>query len=220
MQHQISSSHPDVSVAAVTDALGRLTNHRAHILGLVSPTAGRVLYGTAITIQYVPFRTDLFDAQVNNFARSFYRAIQDNGAQKVLVLGNGGGPDVSLGGGTKLSRLHNHRLAGLLTDGRLRDFPELETYGPVFYCGGETVKVGTADVMPIAVNTPVAVGGVTIVPGDTIYADRSCAVVIPRALADEALRLAVEIEREDADFVVTIRDETPSMIRGRRGREI
>lgn len=87
---------PTVSTAALTDALGRLTNHRAHILDLVSPTPGRVLYGKAITIQFVPFRQDLYDAHVHNFARFFYRAIGAGAAQSVLVLGNSGPPNVSL----------------------------------------------------------------------------------------------------------------------------
>ena len=212
---------PRVSTAALTDALGRLTSHRAHILDLVSPTPGRVLYGPAITIQFVPFRQDLYDAQVHNFARFFYRAVGAGSQQSVLVLGNGGPADVSLGGGTKLSRLQNHHLAGLLTDGRLRDFGELKQYEPVFYCGGETVKAGTADVMPVAANVPVVVGGTTVLPGDFVYADATAAVIVPAVLADEAFQLAVEVEREDASFVTSIRDEDPEMIRSSvRGREV
>lgn len=88
---------PKVSTAALTDALGRLTTNRAHILDLVSPTPGRVLYGKAITIQFVPFRQDLYDAQVHNFARFFYKAIAAGAKQSVLVLGNSGPANVSLG---------------------------------------------------------------------------------------------------------------------------
>lgn len=213
--------HPVVSTASLTDALGRLTPHRVHILDLVSPTTGRVLYGKAITIQFVPFRQDLYDAQVHNFARFFYKAIAAGAPQSVLVLGNSGPADVSLGGGTKLSRLQNHNLAGLITDGRLRDFSELERYDPVFYCGGETVKVGTADVMPVAANVPVVVGGATVLPGDIVYADAAAAVIVPSGFVDEAFQLALDIEREDASFVMSIRDEDPETIQSSiRGREI
>lgn len=214
-------ARPNVSTAALTDALGRLTTQRAHILDLVSPTPGRVLYGTAITIQFVPFRQDIYDAQVHNFARFFYRAISFGARRSVIVLGNSGPENVSLGGGTKLSRLQNHGLSGLLTDGRLRDFGELESYDPVFYCGGQTVKAGTTDVMPIAANIPVVIGGTTVVPGDIIYADTAAAVVVPAGLADEAFQLATEVELEDASFLTSIRDEDPEMIRASvRGREI
>ena len=82
-------------------------------------------------------------------------------------LGIGHGyPDVSLGGGTKLSRLSNHRLAGLLCDGRVRDFGELARQEPVVYCVGETTRWGGDALMPFEANCPVIVGGVTIIPGD------------------------------------------------------
>ena len=45
-------------------------------------------------------------------------------------------------GGTKLSRVENHRLAGILADGRLRDFAELELYHLAIYCRGETTRWG------------------------------------------------------------------------------
>lgn len=215
------AARPEVSTAALTDALGRLTPHRTHILDLVSPTPGRVLYGPAITIQFVPFRQDLYDAHVHNFARFFYQAIGAGTPESVLVLGNSGPADVSLGGGTKLSRLQNHALAGMLAGGRLRDFGELERYDPVFYCAGETVKAGTADVMPVAANVPVVVGGATVLPGDIVYADSAAAVIIPSGLADEAFRLAADVEVEDTSFAAIIRDEDPQAIRASiRGREV
>ena len=95
----MTAARPEVSTAALTDALGRLTPHRAHILDLVSPTPGRLLFGPAITIQFAPFRQDLYDAHVHNFARFFYQAIGPGAGQSVLVLGNSGPPDLSLGGG-------------------------------------------------------------------------------------------------------------------------
>ena len=209
----------NISSASLTDALGRLTTHKAHVLDLVSPTPGRILRGRAVTIRFVPFRPDVFDAEVNSFARLFYEAIPDDPEGAVLVLDSGGQPHVSVGGGTKLSRLQNRKLAGLLTDGRLRDFGELERYEPVFYCSGETVKAGTADLMPIAVNVPVVVGGATVLPGDFVYADAAAAVIIPSGLVDDAFPLAAEIELEDAGFLTSIRAEDPDEIRVRGSRE-
>jgi 4-hydroxy-4-methyl-2-oxoglutarate aldolase len=203
----------DVSTAALTDALGRLSPRRAHILDLVSPTPGRVLQGRAVTIRFVPFRQDVFDAQVNNFARFFHEAVPAHPEETVLVLDSGGHPDISVGGGTKFSRLQNRKLAGLLTDGRLRDFAELQRYDPVFYCGGETVKAGTADLMPIAANVPVVVGGVTVLPGDFVYADAAAAVIIPSVHVDETFQLAARIELEDAAFLTSIRGEDPREVR-------
>jgi regulator of RNase E activity RraA len=43
----------------------------------------------------------------------------------VIVLASNGYTDTSMGGGTKLLRLEQNGCAGVLTDGRLRDFDEL-----------------------------------------------------------------------------------------------
>lgn len=151
-----------------------------------------------MTIRFVPFRQDLHDQQVYNFARLFHEAVSGAPSGLVLVMDSGGHPDISVGGGIKLSRLQNQKLAGLLTDGRLRDFGELREYDPVFYCSGETVKAGTGDLIPIAANVPVVIRGVTVLPGDFVYADAAAAVIIPSSLADEAFRLARKIQHDEA----------------------
>jgi 4-hydroxy-4-methyl-2-oxoglutarate aldolase len=104
---------------------GRLHRHRCHILDLVSPTPGRVLFGPAVTISYFPSCSAGVDPAQYNLAALFHEAVGDTPAGKVLVLASNGYPDVSMAGGTKLFRLQEHRLAGVLTDGRLRDFDEL-----------------------------------------------------------------------------------------------
>ncbi len=198
---------PDLpGAASLSDALGRLYGHPAVVLDLVSPTPGRILFGRAATIRFVPFREDVFDTRVHAFARHFHDAVAGDPTGRVLVLA-AGLVDSSVGGGVKLSRLQNHGLAGLVTDGRLRDFEALAAYDPVFYCGGETARVGVGDVMPIAADEPVALGGTTVVPGDYIYADRAGAVVIPASALDETVRLAHEIEAEDIGFLEAIRSE-------------
>ena len=131
----------------------------------------------------------------------------------MLVLDSSGHPNVSVGGGTKLSRLQNIGMAGLITDARLRDFADLKHYKPVFYCSGETVSAGTETLMPIAADVPVSLGGATVVPGDYIYADQAGAVVIPEKLLDHVFDVAAAIEAQDRAFVTEIRQEDPEQVR-------
>ncbi|MEU6264653.1 RraA family protein [Saccharopolyspora shandongensis] len=207
--------------AAIVDAMGRAHHHRAHVLSLVSPTPQRPMFGPAVTIAYLPYRDDFTDTKTAGFADWFYRAVGDTPAGAVLVLSSGGYPDVSHGGGTKMSRLHNHELAGLLCDGRLRDFDELARYRFATWCTGEATRAGGDTVMPWAANIPVEVGGVCITPGDYIYADRAGAVVIPAHSVRDVLTEAQHIQAEDEDFLAQIRNEDPSALRaGRRfGRQ-
>ena len=174
-----SLSVEGLKAADLVDAMGRLHRHRCHILDLVSPTPGRVLFGPAVTISYFPSCSASLDPERYNLQNLFYEAVGDEPEGKVLVLASNGYTDASMGGGTKLSRLQNHRCAGVLTDGRLRDFDELSTYDFAAYCSGEATKWGGGEVTPFQANLPVVVSGVGVVPGQYVFADSSGAVVIP-----------------------------------------
>ena len=203
--------------ASLVDAVGRFHRHRAHLGPLVSPDPTRVLFGPVVTVAFVPYRDDLPESG-RGFGSKFYQAVADAPPGAVLVLSAGGYPDVSHGGGTKLSRLHNHGLAGVLTDGRLRDFDELAGYDFATWCAGEATRWGGDTVMPFAADVAVEVGGVSVVPGDYAYADSSGAVIIPAGSLSRVLDEAETIERDDVAFVEQIRDEDAAA--ARRGTRI
>jgi regulator of RNase E activity RraA len=187
--------------------MGRLHRHRCHILDLVSPTPGRVLFGPAVTISYFPSCSAALDPERYNLQKLFYEAVGDEPEGKVLVLASNGYTDASMGGGTKLSRLQNHRCAGVLTDGRLRDFDELSTYDFAAYCSGEATKWGGGEVTPFQANLPVVVSGVGVVPGQYVFADSSGAVVIPDGQVEEVIAGARAVAAEDDEYRSEIRQE-------------
>ena len=204
----------EFGVADVVDVMGQRYRHRAHVLDLVSPVPERVLFGPALTISFMPYRQDLMDDRRHTLGPLFYDAIADSDpAGRVLVLGSSGDQQVSLGGGTKLSRVRNHGLAGVLADGRLRDFEELSDYGFALWCTGETTKAGGAQARPYLANAPVVGGGVTIVPGDFILGDRSGAVVVPAKDVDEVLAAAEQMATMASDMEQMIRTENPDQVR-------
>src|ERR671914_2079939 len=171
--------------ADLVDAVGRLHRHRCHILDLVTPTPGRVLFGPAVTISYFPTCSAALDPERYNLANLFYEAVGDEPEGKVVVLASNGYTDASMGGGTKLSRLQQNGCAGVLTDGRLRDFDELATYDFASYCSGEATKWGGDEVTPFQANVPVVLSGVGVMPGQYVFADSSGAVVIPDGQVDD-----------------------------------
>lgn len=198
-----------VATADLVDAMGRLHRHRAHLLDLVSPTPERRLFGPAVTISYFPTCERALDPNEYNFGALFLAAVGDDPEGKVLVLAGNGHPETSLGGGTKLSRAHNMRLAGVLADGRLRDFDNLAGYDFATYCRGEATKWGGDIVTPFQANVPVIVQGVGIWPGDYIHADSSGAVVIPAAQVREVIEGAMAVVTEDEGYLEEIKKEAP-----------
>lgn len=187
-----------LTTADLVDAMGRVHRHRCHILDLISPTPGRVLFGPAVTISYFPSCSAALDPERYNLAKLFYEAVGDEPEGKVVVLASNGYPDVSMGGGTKLSRLQVHGCAGVITDGRLRDFDELARYDFAAYCSGETTKWGGDEVTPFQANVPVVLSGVGVMPGQYVFADSSGAVVIPDGQIDDVLAGARAVNDEDA----------------------
>lgn len=197
----------ELTCADLVDALGRIHDHRAHLLDLVTPTPGRILFGPAATIGYFPNCPALRDPDRYSFGTLFRHAVAEDPQGRVLVLASNGHPDISMGGGTKLARLEHYGLSGVLTDGRLRDFTELAGYSFAAYCAGETVHAGGATLTPYLVNVPVVLRGVTVHPGDHVFADDAGAVVIPADDVDQVLTGAAAVQAEDAGFRTAIAHE-------------
>ena len=201
---------PDLTTADLVDAMGRMHRHRCHIIDLVTPTPGRRLFGRAITISYFPTCSLAMDPDTYNFADVFYEAVGDSAKDAVLVLASNGHPDTSLAGGTKLARAEKMGLAGVLADGRLRDFDELARYEFATYCYGEATRWGGDTVTPYLANVPVVVSGVGIHPGDFIFADSSGAVVLPPGQINDVIAEAGRVNVEDLESIEMIQKESPS----------
>jgi 4-hydroxy-4-methyl-2-oxoglutarate aldolase len=137
-----------VRTADIVDAMRRLHRHSCHLLDLVSPAPSRRLFGPAVTISSFPACGAALPPENYNFKRVFYQAIEGGADRYVLLLASNGYTEASLAGGTKLSRAQNHRLAGILTDGQLRDFAALEHYDLAIYCHGETTLWGVTPSPP------------------------------------------------------------------------
>jgi 4-hydroxy-4-methyl-2-oxoglutarate aldolase len=116
------------------------------------------------------------------------------------VLAANGYTDVSTGGGTKLARLQRDGLAGVLTDGRLRDFDELAGYDFAAYCTGEATRWRGGEVTPFQTNVPVVLSGVGVIPGQYVFADSSGAVMLPRGDLERTLAEARSIKADDAQY--------------------
>lgn len=89
--------------------------------------------------------------------------------------------------------------AGCLTDGLVRDVRRIRELGfPVFHGGiGPLDTKGRAEMM--AADEPVELGGARVAPGDFVFGDVDGVVIVPQAIAPEAIRRALaKIEAEDS----------------------
>ncbi|WP_256837759.1 RraA family protein [Ornithinimicrobium faecis] len=188
-----------VGCAPLVDAMMRHHEHKADLPALHSPAPERALFGPAVTMQFLPTRDDPA-AQDRGFGDVYDEAVRGAEPGAVLVINSGGYPESSHAGGVKLSRASRDGLAGVLADGRLRDFAELADAGFATWCRGEAVRWGGDHVMPYAANVAIEVAGVTIAPGDYVYVDSAGGVVIPAASLETVLAEAETIVSDDEGF--------------------
>ena len=104
------------------------------------------------------------------------------------------------------------KLAGLLCDGTVRDFEELQTYDFAVYCKGETARAGGNEIQPYLTDVPVCVDGVTIVPGDYIFAKGSTAVVLPAESVQSILTKAQQIVQKLNKMKAALVNEDPQQV--------
>lgn len=153
---------------------------------------------------------DLVDAMGRlhryNLQNLFYEAVGDEPQGKVLVLASNGHTDVSMGGGTKLSRLQNHGCAGVLTDGRLRDRRAcpIRVRGLLLW---RSHQVGWRGGHPVPGERAGGRLRRWLFPGFYIFADSSGAVVIPEGQVEDVVEGARKVEAEDDGDRADIRQE-------------
>eukprot|EP00035_Acanthoeca_spectabilis_P037548 m.45940 g.45940 ORF g.45940 m.45940 type:complete len:617 (-) comp8698_c0_seq2:140-1990(-) len=157
------------------------------------------LAGVAVTLRFVPHRPDIVKDKPAGEESPEYVAFEKCGPDQVLVMSSIG-PWESVGGDIKFLRLKQRGVAGLVTDGSVRDTGALLGYGFPVFSHSTTANQGPAAMQPWAVDDVVMVGGVAVRPGDYLVGDQDGVVVIPSTMAEDVLRLAHE--REEVEDVI------------------
>ena len=95
-------------------------------------------------------------------------------------------------------------VAGVLSDGAMRDTPVIGRMDFPVYCAAAAAPPSMTSLHPVEVQTPVGICGVPVYPGDVIVADEDGAIVVPRHLADEVARDSFEQERLEKFVAIRI----------------
>ena len=115
---------------------------------------GQSMSGRAVTLRFVPHRPDLAQDKPKGDQSAEYVAYELCGPGEVLVIDAMGWTYSSIGGDIKFMRLHQRGVAGLVTDGGVRDSNSLIEYGFPVYSASTTAKQGPAEFWPWQSTTP------------------------------------------------------------------
>jgi regulator of RNase E activity RraA len=145
---------------------------------------GERVVGPAFTLRFVPAREDLATPESWGKPISTRAAIEEMPEGAVAVADAMGVSSAGIFGDILCARMKKRGVAGLVTDGVLRDRAGvLESALPV-WCAGVAAPASVNGLTFVGWQEPIGCGGCAIFPGDVIVADDDGAVVIPKAMVE------------------------------------
>ncbi len=188
-----------VSTATLTTVLLKKGLRNVWMRGTrpIRPGQGRIV-GPAFTLRFVPAREDLATPASWASPISTRAAIEAMPEGCIAVAGAMGVQDAGIFGDILAARMAYRGVAGLVTDGVMRDAAGvLGTDLPV-WCSGIAAPPSVAGLTFVGWQEPIGCGGVAVFPDDVVVVDDDGAVLIPAAMLDQVLAEAPEQERMEA----------------------
>jgi regulator of RNase E activity RraA len=156
------------------------------------------LVGRAFTLRFVPAREDLATPESWSKPISTRGAIEAMPEGCIVVADARGVTDAGIFGDILCARMAKKRVAGLVTDGVVRDIAGVLGTGLPVWCQGAAAPPSVAGLTFVNWQEPIGCGGVAVFPDDVVVVDDDGAVLIPAALLDDILAAAPEQERLEA----------------------
>jgi regulator of RNase E activity RraA len=185
-----------VSTATITTVLLKHGLRRVWMRGTrpIRPGQPRVV-GRAFTLRFIPAREDLATPASWSSPRSTRAAIEEAPPGCVMVADAMGVTDAGIFGDILCARIKQRGVAGLVTDGVVRDMTGVLNTGLSVWCQGAAAPPSVASLTFVNWQEPIGCGGVAVYPDDLVVVDDDGAVLIPAALVEDVVRLAPEQER-------------------------
>ena len=192
---ELSVQLAEIGAATCAGELYRMGIRNPTMCGPVPRTPGKCVAGPALTLQFMPKREDLYG--VDEYAdpeRQLHRhVLYHTQPGDIVVVDARGDMGSGVFGEMMLTYFKGRGGAGVVIDGCIRDYTHAQHLGLPLWLKGVTPNFHTqTNIIPFAVNVPIACNNVLVMPGDIIVADDDGVVVVPIKLAPELLQKASE----------------------------
>jgi regulator of RNase E activity RraA len=188
-----------VEVASVSDALEQLTGRKMYMSHHMRPIFPTKFAGLALTV--------LLKKEANHDPHALdgmLAAIDRGSSNSVYVMVVEDGADIAGMGGLMGTAMSARNFSGAVIDGGVRDVAYLQKIGFPVYARGIVPSTSVTHYRFAGANVPVVCDGVGVNAADIIVADTDGVVVVPRASAAAALRLAQEMDFKEHSMYATI----------------
>ncbi|MHA7776247.1 ribonuclease activity regulator RraA [Roseibium sp. M-1] len=192
----------NVSSATLTTVMFKRGLKNIFLQGVNRLRPGPNMVGPAVTLRYIPAREDLDHlasfADRDNAQR---KGVEECPAGAVFIIDSRQDASAASAGCILATRLQARGCRGIVTDGGFRDTPDIAKLEMPAYHTRPSAPTNLTKHHAVAVNDPIACGGVSVFPGDILVGDNEGVVCIPRHLADEVACEASEMTVFE-DFVL------------------
>jgi regulator of RNase E activity RraA len=199
LEQDLIEALSNVATATITTVLLKKGLRNVWLRGTKPLVSGQKrLVGPAFTLRFVPAREDLATPESWSSPISTRAAIEAMPPGCIAVVDAMGITDAGIFGDILCARMKVRGVAGLVTDGVVRDLAGVLCTGLPVWCRGAAAPPSVAGLTFVNWQEPIGCGGVAIFPDDVIVVDDDGAVVIPGALVNEAVEAAIEQEKLEA----------------------
>jgi len=199
-----------ITTATLTTILLKKGLRNVWLRGAMPLQAGQErIVGPAFTLRFVPAREDLATPASWGSPISTRAAIEAMPEGCIAVVDSVGVRDAGIFGDILCARMKKRGVAGLVTDGVVRDLHGVLDSGLPVWCSGAAAPPSVAGLTFVGWQETIGCGGVCIVPDDVLVVDSDGAVLIPQALVDEVVAEAVEQEKMEAWIVTEVERGVP-----------
>jgi 4-hydroxy-4-methyl-2-oxoglutarate aldolase len=216
MEHSIDTIRAKLFTSVLSDTLDGLGFRDQAMRPSIRPLdesktlVGRARTGFYMEVFHIAPGENPYDLEI--------RLIDDLKPGEVAVLGCGAAQTIAPWGELLSTACVARGAAGCITDGLVRDVRAIRTLGfPVFHGGiGPLDSKGRGKVM--AIDVPIACGGVRVAPGDLMFGDADGVICVPQEIEEKAIAAALQkVEGEDRTREALARGEKLAQVFARYG---
>lgn len=178
-----------VEVASISDALEQMNGRKMYMSHRMRPIFPTKFAGFAVTVLLKKESNHDLDALTGMLA-----AIDHGGPNSVYVMVVEDGADIAGMGGLMGTAMSSRDFSGAVVDGGVRDVAYLQKIGFPVYALGIVPSTSISHYRFAGANIPVVCDGVAVNAADIVVADADGVVVVPRASAAQALKLAQDLD--------------------------
>jgi 4-hydroxy-4-methyl-2-oxoglutarate aldolase len=187
---------------AVSDALDKL-GLKGSVTGIHRYTTEQRIAGRVLTV-----KLDRAEGRTNT-RHLCTQAIEAANPGDIIVVEQSTGLDAASWGGNLAIGARMRGVGGVIVEGPARDIDDCRKLDFPVFARSHTARTARGRIVEVSTNEPIAVGDITVTPGDYVVADGSAVVFVAQDEIERVLETAEAIVAREEAMAQALREGNP-----------